>query len=298
MKIYTDRVTGERVQIMREEADYYVLSNKASIKKNIFGNKFDEAIDPVEFLNPSISTPDLNPLVNLANQLKSMDTAKMSNEDQATRVKYKPATVLADDSKSEARVVIPQIDDTENIVLSEEQRKVVLEKWKRDNPSLKAPEQVNFKENANGEIEYEIVKGQAVPVRDEIPAYTPPPDQPDSSPTPAGQPPQITQQASKEDPIQALFKLFENNYPVNISIDIEDYIPDPTFMGAVMKNVKIDVVDYYAKIILDKFLKDTSAIQKEIYNQLKESINKELKLKPVIKPKKKVTPKKKTNDTK
>lgn len=279
MNMYTDKVTGEHIQIVREEADYYVLSNKASIKKNIFSNKYEESIDPNAFLNPQLGS-SADPLVNLANQIKSMDTAKMTSEnDTNTRVKYKPAQVLSDDSRTEKKVLSPQIEDTEGIVLTDQQRKMVLETWMRNNPNSPVPETVNFKENAKGEIEYEIVKGQAVPIeRDEVQRIDPTADPlltDNRQAAPQGQ--NHTQQVTQDDPLQALFKMFKSNYPVTITFSIEEMIPKPTFMSEIMDNVNVDVVDYYAKIILDKFLKDPTVIKNEIYTQLKDIIDKEMK---------------------
>jgi len=292
--MYTDKVTGEHIQIVREEADYYVLSNKASIKKNIFSNKYEESIDPNAFLNPQLGS-SADPLVNLANQIKSMDTAKMTSEnDTNTRVKYKPAQVLSDDSRTEKKVLSPQIEDTEGIVLSDQQRKMVLETWMRNNPNSPVPETVNFKENAKGEIEYEIVKGQAVPIeRDEVQRIDPTADPlltDNRQAAPQGQ--HHTQQVT-QDPLQVLFKMFKSNHPVTITFSIEEMIPKPTFMSEIMDNVNVDVVDYYAKIILDKFLKDPTVIKNEIYAQLKDVIDKEMKGGAIVlkKTKKKLPPK-------
>ena len=60
---------------------------------------------------------------------------------------------------------------------------------------------------------------------------------------------------SKVDPIQMMFKMFKNNYPVKLNVEIEENIPNPTFIGMVQENVEADAVEYYAKVISDKILK-------------------------------------------
>ena len=74
MKIYVDRASGERVQILKEETGFYVLSNNVSIKKDAFIKKYDEAINPDEFLQSKAST---DPMLNLAQQIKNYDTANI-----------------------------------------------------------------------------------------------------------------------------------------------------------------------------------------------------------------------------
>ena len=78
----------------------------------------------------------------------------------------------------------------------------------------------------------------------------------------------------KVDPIQMMFKMFKNNYPVKLSVLIEENIPNPTFIGMVQENVEADAIEYYANKILNNLLKDPSKLKTEIYNQLKNSMNK------------------------
>ena len=78
------------------------------------------------------------------------------------------------------------------------------------------------------------------------------------------------------DPIQMMFKMFKSNYPVKLNLEIEENIPNPTFIGMVQENVEADAVEYYANLISDKLLNDPAKLKIEIYNQLKSIINKEL----------------------
>jgi len=80
----------------------------------------------------------------------------------------------------------------------------------------------------------------------------------------------------KVDPIQMMFKMFKSNYPVKINLEIEENIPNPTFIGMVQENVDADAVEYYANLISEKMLKDPTKLKNEIYKQLKKIINNEL----------------------
>jgi len=82
--------------------------------------------------------------------------------------------------------------------------------------------------------------------------------------------------------------MFKNNYPVKLSVEIEENIPNPTFIGMVQENVEADAVEYYANLISDKLLKDPTKLKTEIYNQLKRIINKELGIEDVVEEKKKI----------
>jgi hypothetical protein len=96
--VFVDKTTGEKVRILEEDTNFYVLDNSVRIKKDVFSNKYEqkEEIDPGSFF----SEPSANPLANMAEQLKQMDTSNMrDNAETGARVKYieKP-TVLSDSS--------------------------------------------------------------------------------------------------------------------------------------------------------------------------------------------------------
>jgi hypothetical protein len=70
------------------------------------------------------------------------------------------------------------------------------------------------------------------------------------------------------DPLQMMFKMFKNNYDVDINLDVKEKIADPVFIKMIMENVEGDAIEYYTKIILDKLLKNPLKLKKEIYTQL------------------------------
>lgn len=247
--IFTDRQTGEQVSIINEDVNFYVLDNNVRIKKDVFARKYEkkEEIDPNSFFAPKFTSND--PLANLANQIKNLDTTKISDSNApGTQVKYTPPVILSDTSLPEgATIKQPQIEDT--IHLSPEQKKAMLEEWRKTQPGAQIPEV----QERNYDDDERFLNG----------------DKPIAPITPKAPEPKV-------DPIQMMFKMFKNNYPVKLSVNIEENIPNPQFIGMVQENVEADAVRYYADMISDKILADPSKLKDEIYNQLKAIINKEL----------------------
>jgi len=245
--VYTDKTSGEQVRILNEETNFYVLDNSVRIKKDIFAKKYEmkEEIDPTSFFQQK--SPSTDPLYNLANQIKNLDSSKVQDTPSpGAQVKYTPPVVLSDNSMSQAVLKQQQIE--ESIILTPEQKKAMLDEWRRTQPGAQIPE-VQEKEwdddrFLNGDKPIETKK----PIKEE----------------------------PKVDPIQMMFKMFKSNYPVKLNIEIEENIPNPTFIGMVQENVDADAVEYYANLISEKLLKDPSKLKTEIYNQLKAIIDKEL----------------------
>lgn len=245
-KTYIDNSTGEQVRIINEETNFFVLDNSVRIKKDIFDKKYHESleIDPNSFFAPKYTSND--PLVNLANQIKNIDSSKVSEVAGGSQVKYNPPVVLSDNSMSSQAVKQPQVEEA--IPLTPEQKKAMLEEWRRTQPGAQIPEV----QNKDWDDERFLNGDKPIVV------------QPVKEPEP------------KVDPIQMMFKMFKSNYPVKLSVKIEENIPNPTFIGMVQENVEADAVEYYANLISDKILKDPSKLKSEIYDQLKSIINKEL----------------------
>lgn len=245
--VFIDKKTGQQVRIVNEDVNFYTLDNSVRIKKEIFANKYEEKveIDPASFFQQNNRAND--PLLNIANQLKGVDTSKIVDKDgPGTRVKYTPPVVLSDNSGAEIRNT-PPVEETIN--LSPEEKKKMLDEWRKTQPGAQIPE---VQERNWDELEDERFLNGDKPIKTE------------KIPEP------------KVDPIQMMFKMFKNNYPVKLNVLIEENIPNPTFIGMVQENVEADAVEYYAKLISDKLLKDPTKLKTEIYNQLKSIINKEL----------------------
>jgi len=241
-QFYTDRSSGEQVQIIKEESNFLLLNNNVRIKKDIFYKKYEEAVNPDAFLSTS-------PLYDAINKLKEMDTSKISDDDNSVKINYKPATVLSDTSMSKVLVKDPQYEDTENIVLSQQQKDAMLEDWRRKNSNAPvAPIDAIPLQEENNNIEYEKPKPDIVNKKQEV----------------------------KVDPMQMMFAMFKNNYPVKISISIDEMIANPAFIGMIQENVDADAIEYYSKIIMDKVMKEPLKLKSEIYNQLKNIVDKEL----------------------
>lgn len=250
--VYTDKVTGEQVTIINEDVNFYELNNKVRIKKDVFAKKYEQKteIDPNSFFSNQYASAD--PLMNLANQIKNLDSSMISDiPDAGTKIKYTPPVVLSDNSMSQTEVKQPQIE--ESVILTPEQKKSMLEEWRKTQPGAQIPQVQNKNWDDEDDILLNGIKTDNI---SESKIYK--------------------KEEPMVDPIQMMFKMFKNNYPVKLNIEIEENIPNPTFIGMVQENVEADAVEYYAKVISDRLLKDPEKLKTEIYNQLKSIINKEL----------------------
>lgn len=252
--IYVSKQTGEKVKIVKEEESFYTLDDGVKIKKETFSKRYEQSdeIDPMEFLNPPSA------LEQLANQLKNVDPNKVVNEpEHSTRIKMKPPTVLADNSRQQSPIAN---NSSEGIQISEQRKQQMIEEW-RMKQELGDPDAVKpaFMENQpnqdDGYIEYEMPKEGEGRIRQT--SHTNP-----TQPT-TQQPP-----VQQIDPLQMMFKMFKNNYDVKLTFEIEEKIANPQFIEMVMENVDGDAIEYYTKKILDKILKNPLKLKKDIYNQL------------------------------
>jgi len=245
-----NKQTGERVSIIKEDSTYYVLSDNVSIKKDILTKKYDiveEAIDPNSFFQAK--SPSNDPLMNMAQQLKNIDTSRISDSPSVgAQVKFiEPPVTLSDNSMSGGvQTKAQQIE--ESITLTPEQKRQMLAEWRDKMPGAN----IESVQNKNWDEEDEKFLNGDKPI--------------------------VPKVAEKQvDPIKLMFKMFKSNYPVKINVVIEEQIPNPTFIGMVQENVEADAVEYYANLISEKILSEPSKLKEEIYNQLKLIIDEELK---------------------
>lgn len=256
-KVYTDKTTGERVSIIKEDDSFFTLEDGVKIKKESFAKRYEPSgvIDPEEFLNTTSA------IENLAKKLMSVDPTKIQDGgDDKTRIKIKPPVVLAD---SQQEHISPTQNNTvEGPKVSEAQRQKMLEEFaKQQGHQVQQP--LTYIDDDDNVIEYEMPQPPA-------PGEPTPQNQGIAGPEDknfAGRPipPRI-------DPLQMMFNMFKNNYDVTINLKIEDKIANPQFIAMVMENVEGDPIEYYAKIILEKVLKEPLKLKKEIYDQLKKEI--------------------------
>jgi len=239
--VFIDKKTGEKVKITNEDVNFIALDNGVSIKKDIFSTRYEEQVevDAESFFQKNTSA---DPLQNIANQLKNVDTSKLNDNTTGTKVKYTPPVVLSDNSGAEIRNK-PSVE--EEIPMSTEEKKAMLDKWRKEQPGAQIPDV----QNKDWEEDNRFLNGD--------------------KPIPQPKPPE-----PKVDPIQMMFKMFKSNYPVKLNVEIEEKIPNPTFIGMVQENVEADAVEYYAKLISDKLLKDPTKLKDEVYKQLKSIIDK------------------------
>ena len=246
-KVFVDKTTGEQVKIVNEDVNFYALNNSVRIKKDIFLKKYNEQVevDPNSFFAPKITSND--PLAEIASKIKNLDPSRINENSAGTQIKYNPAVVLSDTSQSNVR----QAQTEEPIKLSAEEKKVMMDEWRKTQPGAQIP-QIQEKEYDDEKF----LNGDKPIV--------------------------IKAPEPKVDPLQMMFKMFKSNYPVTIDLKIEEKIPNPTFIGMIQENVEGDAIEYYSKQISDKFLSDPSKLKTEIYNQLKKIIDKELGTEEII----------------
>lgn len=247
---FVDKSTGEQVKIIQEDVNFYVLDNSVRIKKDVFTKRYEakQEIDPNSFFQPQASS---DPLLNLAQQLRSMDTSKIPDDGSGmgTRVKFieSPVTISDNSLPQGASVRQPQMEST--IQMSPEEKKAMLEQWRLTQPGAQIPEV----QNRNWDEEEEKFLNGDKPINTQPKAVE-----------------------VKVDPIQMMFKMFKSNYSVKLNIELEENIPNPTFIGMIQENVDADAVEYYSNLIADKLLNDPFKLRTEIYKQLKDIIDKEL----------------------
>ena len=256
--VYVDKSTGQQVRIVTEDANFYVLDNNVNIKKDVFYKKYEQTveIDPNAFFQTKYSAND--PLLSIAKQIKNLDSSNVSDApDGGAKVKFIQPVVISDNSGAQISNKPAQVSDPQPDKLSKEERDEMMAEWRRTQPGAQIPEV----QDRNWEDDDERFLNGDKPIQVRVPEL-------------------------KVDPIQMMFKMFKNNYPVKLNIEIEEKIPNPTFIGMVQENVEADAVEYYANLISDKFLKDPTKLKTEIYNQLKRIINEELGIEDVVEEKK------------
>lgn len=248
--VYVDKLTGEQVTIVNENDTFYVLDNSVSIKKDIFFKRFEKdggIVDANSFFS-SKSTND--PLLNVAQQILNMDTTKISDIQSPPTVRFveKPM-VFADSSMSQATIKQPQMEAP--IQLSKEQRDAMLEQFRNSMEGAKIPI-VQQKYNNYDDDDEILLNGTQNNVNN------------------------VAVQKEPINPLETMFKMFKNNYTVELKLNFEEKIPNPQFIGMVQENVEADAIEYYANLISKKILSDPNILKNEIYKQLKSIINTEL----------------------
>jgi len=258
MATYINKQTGDKVKIIKEEDLFYTLNDGVKIKKETFSNRYERSdeIDPNEFLNPPSA------LEKLANQLRNVDTSKVINEpEHSTRIKMKPPTVLADNSRTQS-----PIDNTINndIQISESKKQQLIDEYNKKmelgEKNINKPSFMIEDDTNNGYIEYEMPNKGEGNIKQT------------SQQNNQNQNQNQKQNQPQIDPLQMMFKMFKNNYDITLTFEIKEKIANPQFIEMVMENVDGDAIEYYTKKILNKILNEPLKLKNEIYKQLKEEI--------------------------
>jgi len=70
----------------------------------------------------------------------------------------------------------------------------------------------------------------------------------------------------------SMFDMLEKVYNISIDISIKEKIAEPAFIRMFAKNLKGDVIDYYAQQMLKDLLGDIPGLKKKIYNKIKSEV--------------------------
>lgn len=242
-KTFINKTSGEKVQIIKEDNNFYTLDDGVKIKKDTFNNRYEisDKIDPSTFLKSESA------IKNLADDLKKIDTSNIGERDDKTRIKYKPGITISDNSIQNAP------NQNEGIKISESQKQKMIDEYNMKQELGESSKKPEFTTDENNQtyIEYNM------------------PELDGGKPINKQQPLKSPFQQTQIDPLQMMFNMFKNNYDVNIKLELNEKIANPQFIQMVMENVDGDAIDYYSKIILEKLLKEPLKLKKEIYNQLK-----------------------------
>lgn len=235
--IYINKNTGEKVQILNDsDSVFFELDNSVRIKKDVFLRTHDameQEIDPTAFFNAN-STSNI---MDIANQLKNIDSSKINENQSGTKVTYREKPVVLADSS------LPNNIQSDNSI-APDMRKQMLDEFRKTMPGAQIPEIQN--RNWDDDDEMFLNGNKKINIPEPV------------------------------NPLDMMFKMFKNNYNITLNLNIEEKIPNPQFIGMVQENVEADAIEYYAKKISDKLLEEPDILKTEIYNQLKKIINDEL----------------------
>lgn len=235
--IYINKNTGEKVQILNDsDSVFFELDNSVRIKKDVFLRTHDameQEIDPTAFFNAN-STSNI---MDIANQLKNIDSTKINENQSGTKVTYREKPVVLADSS------LPNNIQSDNSI-APDMRKQMLDEFRKTMPGAQIPEIQN--RNWDDDDEMFLNGNKKINIPEPV------------------------------NPLDMMFKMFKNNYNITLNLNIEEKIPNPQFIGMVQENVEADAIEYYAKKISDKLLEEPDILKTEIYNQLKKIINDEL----------------------
>jgi hypothetical protein len=77
-----------------------------------------------------------------------------------------------------------------------------------------------------------------------------------------------TPQNPEDAMLATLVQGLKSNYEIDLKVSVNEKIVEPSFIKMISNNVKGDIIDYYARMFLDKILYDPDALKESIYKQL------------------------------
>lgn len=284
MSNFRHKMTGEEVSIEKDNGNFYTLSNGKQILKNLFiseyvpsnmpdldninqlDKKINEGIskldlsqnqsspntgqiDPENFFNNPSTSQHYSSLVDQLENPGKRPQQQNNNYPQSNE------TIISNDG------VVMREPSKEELIREARQRNAEwLKKHGRDTSDI---ENGTSTGNVNGNP-YGLSQEEEQKRQDEIMLTG---KDPYANKNVVNNQPQ--RQSNPEDSVlESLMQGFNNNYKIDLKLKITEKIVEPTFIKMISNNVKGDIIDYYARMFLDKILFDPDELKELIYDQL------------------------------
>lgn len=281
-KLFKDRNTGQRVQVLNVEDGIAYMSNEqrvavdrisnfflpdtgghSVVNENVMNNMASEPV--VNFNNNSIAA-------SLMNQIKNIDTSRMSDN-----VPDRPSVTIVesvDEKGSAQRAIQSQVGVKGSAVVqagspedeaAEIQRKFVERQLRSQNKHLS---EVELEQQVNAMLEKK-------------PASQPNQTNTAQSPQPAQQTGQsVTSQSTYqpqnnnhvENPIITIFKGAKRKNSFKMDVSIEGLIPREDFIEMMEENYELSIIEFFADEFTNKLLADPTSIRNQIIEKLREKV--------------------------
>lgn len=275
---------GNLITIEGEQDNFFLLSNRTRIKKDIFSQYFTPAqnvpINNVVNENVSFNNDILDPnsffktSTNLLNDIKSIDTSRLSDTIDDTAVVRKiqetyQSTTDKPNRQEQTHVLNytqnttipkPQIDpSTYKVFDDDEEAYNAFLNDKPENHIVKNTETIQTVNQTN-ETNDTVISRKDVSVN-----YN---------------------KTNEINPAEQFFKTFKKNHKVKLTFDITAMISEPSFVRMMSDNLDYDIFKLYTKETLQKLLDNIELLEDDIYKKLYDHVYKDIK-KPAKKPIKK-----------
>ena len=283
-KSLKNTANATEVSIVKEDNSFYILNDGVRILKEVFQNKFEEVNDNAtsdveRFFNRSNTITE-----SLAKQVLSIDPTKVRDSQNVDRQITGDFDRVDRSKRDGFQQDINYDNDVIKSTPNDEIRHV-------DKPALKPqviPDVSQYKVYDNeDDIDVDQFLGKKEPdvtktkeVSNVHVENTPEPTKKETKIV------YVPTETVKETNQESIFKMFKMSHDIVINLSFNTKIAKPDFIKMMLENLDGDIVEYYTQNILKDILSDTSKVKLDIYNQIKNEIDKPEKIKKekVIKP--------------